>query len=233
MQMTTEENNNRSRRMQEMIGKRDPTEAEILKYKADIQEMMDKQKNKVKAMVTKGVNRLTLQMDDVRKHSKNLANLVLWHPLTAIRIFEEQLNAQAKQYGSNSGEKGEKQMNAADAQFPTKTKIYYINFEGGYGKNYVTPRGLKAEKLNNMVQVQGIVTKMSLVKPKIQTSVHYCEATKKGHIKHYTDHNNLGMEGSDALNDNNNAFPTKDANDNPLSAEYGYCVYKDYQTIVL
>jgi len=30
-----------------------------------------------------------------------------------------------------------------------------------------------------------------------------------------------------------NAFPTKDPNDNPLSAEYGYCVYKDSQTITI
>lgn len=70
---------------------------------------------------------------------------------------------------------------------------------------------------------------MSIVKPKIQTSVHYCEATKKGHIKHYTDQNNLGEEEEEGrAGEQNNAFPTKDANDNPLSAEYGYCVYKDY-----
>jgi len=47
------------------------------------------------------------------------------------------------------------------------------------GQNYVTPRGLKSVLLNELVQVQGIVTRMSIVKPKIQTSVHYCEATKK------------------------------------------------------
>ena len=59
------------------------------------------------------------------------------------------------------------------------------------GKNYVTPRGLKSELVNKFVQVQGIVTKMSIVKPKIQTSVHYCEATKKGVVKHYNDNMNL------------------------------------------
>lgn len=74
-----------------------------------------------------------------------------------------------------------------DAQFPKKVQIYYINFEGNMGQNFVTPRGLKSTLLNELVQVQGIVTRMSIVKPKIQTSVHYCEATKKGHIKHYTD----------------------------------------------
>ena len=73
------------------------------------------------------------------------------------------------------------------------------------------------------------MTKMSLVKPKIQTSVHYCEATKRGHIKVYNDHFNLAQlaEGSGAVKETTNAFPTKDANENPLTCEYGYCVYKD------
>ena len=82
-----------------------------------------------------------------------------------------------------------------------------------------------------MVAVQGIVTKMSLVKPRIQTSVHYCEATKRGMVRHYNDHNNIaeGEEGKEGTN----AFPTKDAHDNPLSAEYGFCVYKDSQVVTL
>ena len=29
------------------------------------------------------------------------------------------------------------------------------------------------------------------------------------------------------------AFPTKDVDGNPLSAEYGYCIYKDSQTVVI
>ena len=78
---------------------------------------------------------------------------------------------------------------------------------------------------------------MTMVRPKIQTSVHYCEATKKGIIKHYDDKSNLGQLAEDLANDGkkegNNAFPMKDHNDNPLSAEYGYCVYKDSQTITL
>lgn len=106
---------------------------------------------------------------------------------------------------------------------------YYISFEGNFGKNYVTPRGLKANLVNRYVQVQGIVTKMTIVRPKIQTSVHYCETTKKGQIKHYNDHYNLAQlaEGASVGGGVSNAFPTKDPNDNPLSAEYGFCVYKD------
>ena len=51
----------------------------------------------------------------------------------------------------------------------------------------MTPRGLKADLINQFVAVNGIVTKMSIVRPRIQTSVHYCEATKRGMIKNYND----------------------------------------------
>jgi DNA replication licensing factor MCM3 len=65
--------------------------------------------------------------------------------------------------------------------------------------------------------------------------VHYCEQTKKGHIKHYDDKYNLAQlaEGQAIAGGGSNAFPTKDQNDNPLSAEYGYCVYKDSQTVTI
>lgn len=85
------------------------------------------------------------------------------------------------------------------------------------------------------MSVQGIVTKMSLIKPKIQTSVHYCETTKRGHIKNYQDHTNLQQLAQEhgIVSEDNNGFPTRDQHDNPLSAEYGYCVYKDYQTVTI
>ena len=76
---------------------------------------------------------------------------------------------------------------------------------------------------------------MSLVQPKIQTSVHYCEATKRGSIKHYNDETNLSSlaDGNGILADQNNSFKTRDDNGNPLTTEYGFCVYKDVQTITI
>lgn len=127
------------------------------------------------------------------------------------------------------GEKGE-----GESSFPSKIKTYYVNFEGNIGKNYVTPRGLKSHLVNQLVQVQGIVTKMTLVQPKIQTSLHYCEATGRGLVKHYNDKYNLAqLADDDATKEDNNAFPTKDNEGNPLSTEYGYCIYKDSQTITI
>ena len=40
-----------------------------------------------------------------------------------------------------------------------------VGFEGYFGLNLVSPRGLLSTYLNNLVEVEGIVTKVSSVKP--------------------------------------------------------------------
>lgn len=53
-------------------------------------------------------------------------------------------------------------------------------------------------------------------------------------IKHYNDDTNLAELAEDAVkNDGNAMFPIKDKDSNPMSAEYGYCVYKDCQVITI
>lgn len=185
-------------------------------------------------MIGKG-QRLSVSIDEVRQFAPKLSQYITKNPIEGIKMFEDQLNqtVQGMQEDQMSGKQNSEKTAAtsSDIHFPKKLLTYYINFEGNFGKNYVTPRGLKANLVNNFVQVQGIVTRMSLVQPKIQTSVHYCEATKKGLIKHYDDKFNLNR--AEGEKEQTNTFPTKDANDNPLSAEYGYCVYKDSQIVTI
>ena len=94
--------------------------------------------------------------------------------------------------------------------------------------------------MNQYVQVSGIVTRMSIVRPIIHKSVHYCEETKRGLVYEYDDPNDIKMlakkadedEGG-AGHDAGNGFKTMDNQGHALSAEYGFCVYKDQQTIVI
>jgi DNA replication licensing factor MCM3 len=71
--------------------------------------------------------------------------------------------------------------------FPTKTEEWKINLDGNLGKNFVTPRGLKQNLLNQLVRVQGIVTRISIAKTKLQKSYHYIEETKQGYVQNYND----------------------------------------------
>ena len=190
-------------------------------------------------MCQKSGQRLNVSLDELRQFNPDLAKYVTKNPIDSIHMFEGQLDNAVRdlhQDGAKGGHPEKTAATNADKAFPSKTKKYYVNFEGNFGKNHITPRGLKSNLVNQLVSVQGIVTRMSLVKPKIQTSVHYCDVTKKGLVKHYNDNTNLADLAEDATNkatEGNDAFPTMDNNENPLSAEYGYCVYKDSQIVTI
>lgn len=49
-------------------------------------------------------------------------------------------------------------------RFDAKLEHYKISFEGNLGANFVTPRGLGSKLANELVGLQGIITKMDIVK---------------------------------------------------------------------
>jgi len=73
----------------------------------------------------------------------------------------------SEERNSKTGNSEKQSTATGDANFPKKQLAYHVNFEGNFGLNHVTPRGLRSNLVNQMVTVQGIVTKMSLVKPKL------------------------------------------------------------------
>jgi DNA replication licensing factor MCM3 len=68
-----------------------------------------------------------------------------------------------------------------------KQPIIRINFEGHIGANFVSPRGLCSRMANQLVGVQGIVTKMSITRNLMNKSVHFCEKTGASTFKEYPD----------------------------------------------
>lgn len=107
-----------------------------------------------------------------------------------------------------------------------------IGFRGAVGGHQVSPRELTSSLLCNLVCVEGIVTKCSLVQPKIVRSVHYCEAHDKWLSRVYRDNTaiDLGVVGHET----SSAYPTRDPEtDAPLDTEFGLCTYKDHQALVI
>ena len=95
------------------------------------------------------------------------------------------------------------------------------------GGHHLTPRQLLAPQLNRLVCVEGVVTRCGLVRPKVQQSAHYCDATKQFTQREYRDvtsHQGLPT-GS--------VYPTKDDAGNLLTTEYGMCVYRDSQHVTV
>ncbi len=107
-----------------------------------------------------------------------------------------------------------------------------------------TPRSLTSSSLRQLVCVEGVATRVSAIKPKVVTSVHYCPKTSQHQSKSYVDAtdpqlglpaiDNTGRELPDRIiNITNSVYPTQDNEKNPLETEFGLSTYKDHQTIVL
>ncbi|KAK4469799.1 hypothetical protein MN116_007314 [Schistosoma mekongi] len=115
----------------------------------------------------------------------------------------------------------------ANPDFAKTKHEFFVGFEGSFGSRHVTPRTLNSKFLGNMVCLEGIVTKASLIRPKVVCSVHYCPATKKTIERRYADLTSLEPYPSVG------AYPTKDDEGNLLETEYGLSVYSDHQTITI
>ena len=104
--------------------------------------------------------------------------------------------------------------------------MYYCAYIGSFGQFACNPRTLSSQYLNHMVSLEGIVTKCSLVRPKVVKSVHWNEAKSTFHFREYRDQT---MTANGAAS--TSVYPTDDGEGNPLVTEYGYYTYRDHQTI--
>lgn len=85
---------------------------------------------------------------------------------------------------------------------------------GAFGENACNPRTLGSSHLNRMVSLEGIVTKCSLVRPKVIQSVHYSEKKNKFYARKYRDQT---MTASGATN--LNVYPQEDEDKNPVRTD--------------
>ncbi|KAJ3099897.1 MCM DNA helicase complex subunit [Phlyctochytrium planicorne] len=198
-------------------------------------------REKIRRMIATTSRRLIISINDIREYNAEYALGILTQPSDFVPAFDKALKdvvmamdtfPMAKSAYTNYG-----QVHMDDVQF-------WVGFEGSFGENFLSPRKLSARYLNRMVCLEGIVTKCSLVRPKLMKSVHYCEKTEVFHSREYRD----GMSLSHSI-PSISAYPkevwnfftletrkltsVKDEDGNPLTTEYGFCQYRDFQTITL
>lgn len=103
--------------------------------------------------------------------------------------------------------------------------MYYCAYIGSFGEFACNPRTLSSTHLNHLVSMEGIVTKCSLVRPKVVKSVHYSEKKETFFTREYRDQTMTMGPASSSV------YPTEDEEGNPLVTEYGYSIYRDNQTM--
>lgn len=164
----------------------------------------------VREMIENKGQRLVVNINDLRKTNPERATGLLHSCFEEVAAFQRAL----KEY-----------IGSIDPEYVKQNEDFYVGFEGSFGSRHVTARTLAAHYLGNLVCLEGIVTKCSLVRPKVAKSVHYCEATGKTMERTYTDLTSLDAYPSTA------AYPTQDEEGNLLQTEFGLCKFKDHQTV--
>ncbi|KAK6297799.1 hypothetical protein J4Q44_G00323820 [Coregonus suidteri] len=168
--------------------------------------------SKVRDMISENKNRLIVNINDLRRRNEARAARLMTNAFEELLAFQRALKDLVA---------------SVDATYAKQYEEFFVGLEGSFGNKHVSPRTLTSRLLGSIVCVEGIVTKCSLVRPKVVRSVHYCPATKKTMERKYTDMTSLDAFPSSAI------YPTKDEENNPLETEFGLSVYKDHQTITV
>ncbi|KUJ17091.1 putative DNA replication licensing factor mcm3 [Mollisia scopiformis] len=200
LQLRDEAVRDRVRAAQEFL---DPSDPATRSYRSDIILMLQKFQR-----------RLVVSIDEVRARNAELAEGLLQQPFDFAQAFDRALKEVIQTLP-----------NATSKQTSEDT-MYYCAFSGSFGQYACNPRTLSSSYLNRMVSLEGIVTRCSLVRPKVVKSVHYNETKKIFHFREYKDQTMTASGASTS-----SVYPQEDDEGNPLVTEYGYCTYRDHQTI--
>ncbi|KAJ9661138.1 MCM DNA helicase complex subunit [Neophaeococcomyces mojaviensis] len=165
-------------------------------------------------MLNRGQRRLVVSIDDIRHHNRELAEGILFKPFDFAPCFDHALKKIVETLPGRSAKETDEET------------MYYVAYSGSFGENACNPRTLGSALLNRMVSLEGIVTKCSLVRPKVVKSVHYVEAKNSFLFREYRDQT-MSANAPASLS----VYPQKDKDGNELITEYGYCTYRDHQTI--
>jgi DNA replication licensing factor MCM3 len=132
---------------------------------------------KVRSMMENWGNRLIINIGSLRDWDKPAAEKLLAEPLQQLPILEAAVKDIVLDQDAAYFEKLDSRRGVIRLANASKTDRIMVGFEGNFGNSCVTPRSLSADHLGSIVALEGIVTRCSLVRPKVVRSVHYCQKT--------------------------------------------------------
>lgn len=166
-------------------------------------------------LIRTDTTRLIVNIDDLRDYQREYADGLLKQPIEYLPAFDAALSQVVKLVVSDP-----------EKQKVVDNKDYKVGLSGSFGDHRVNPRTLRAAHLSRMISLEGIVTRCSLVRPKMIKSVHYCPATNRFHQREYRD-----ATMSSTLPPTSSVTPQVDEEGHPLQTEFGLCVFRDHQRI--
>lgn len=173
-------------------------------------------KEEIRRMLNKGSTRLVVSLDDLREFDREMWRGVLDSPSEFLPAMNRALKETALAIRDFS-------VHEVKDEDP-----FFVGFRGTFGDHFVNPRTIDAAFLGRMVCVEGIVTRCTIVRPKVARSVHYAEATGEFFAREYRDQ----TTSFDPM-PSSSVYPTDDGRGNALTMEYGFSTYRDHQTVSL
>lgn len=174
----------------------------------------------IRDMLIKKKVRLCVSMDEIRDFDNELWKGLLESPGEYLVSFERAL------YDTILSIYDPHDSSFASLDDFDLNRKFYISFKGSFGDHHLTPRTINSSFLSKMVFLEGVVTRVSLVRPKIVRSVHYAEKTNRFYARDYHD-----LTTSFDPISKISVYPTEDFDGNKLTMEYGYSTYRDHQKI--
>lgn len=193
----------------------------------------DEYSSKIKQIAAENIEsgRILIELGDLRKISDELPQKIINEPYSYVSPFEEVIKDLVdleREFDKNSSSKS--------SLFNAR-----VGFNGWFGRNHLTPRGLTASNINQMVCVEGIISQCSIVKPKLIKSVHI----SKGHLIGQNEisgganqtfvevrgHRDISCLIKDRYIQS--GVPSEDGQGNKMEVEIGLCRYKDSQKMTL
>ncbi|EKM83502.1 hypothetical protein AGABI1DRAFT_66172 [Agaricus bisporus var. burnettii JB137-S8] len=170
-------------------------------------------KDEIHRMLRDDRTRLIVNIDDLRDFKRDYADGLLKYPFDYLPAFDAALlNVILRAYDPEKS--------------VIESKNFKVGFSGSFGDHHVSPRTLQATHLGKMISLEGIITRCSLVRPKMFKSVHYCPETTQHYSREYRD-----ATSTSNLAPTPTVPPTHDDQGNSLEMEYGHCTFRDHQRI--
>ncbi|GMM39191.1 MCM DNA helicase complex subunit [Hanseniaspora uvarum] len=125
-------------------------------------------------------HRLTISLDDLRDFDRRFWQGLLYEPHNFIPAAETAIQ----------------QLILTDVYFQVTndglnltgfSNGWKLSFKGAFASHNLTPRSLQSKHINKLISLQGIITRTSLIRPKLARSVHYADETARFHYRSYKD----------------------------------------------
>jgi DNA replication licensing factor MCM3 len=167
----------------------------------------------VDSAVTNDRKRILINLEHLRRYDAENRTSITRELIAHPKNFQQAIIEALHDYRLEVNQK-----NVDDLQF---------GLTGPIGDHLVSPRNLNSRFLNQIVCLDGIVTKTSLVNPKLVTLSQYCPESNQWTTTHFHSETDLTARPTRF------AVPTKDSKDRPLEVEYGFSEFVDHQVLTI